>query len=227
MNVRVVGAARFRAHGASRGGYAPRPESAPVIVGVLLAAGAGTRFGGDKLLHRLPDGTPIGVQAARTLLGGVDRCLAVVRPTNVALARLLEAEGLAIAPFPGADDGMGASLAFGVAAAPDADGWIVALADMPSLRRTSVELVSERLRAGAWIAAPSRQGRRGHPVGFTRALFPELIRLGGDQGARLVLERHASRVEFLESDDRGIFLDIDTLRDIPDRPIETDEKLLP
>lgn len=197
-----------------------------MIVGVLLAAGAGTRFGGDKLLARLPDGTPVGVRAARTLRSGVDRCLAVVRPGDEALARLFETEGLDVALFPGADDGMGASLAFGVSAVPDADGWIVALADMPFLRRESVEDVAGRLRAGAWIAAPSRQGRRGHPVGFTRELFPELIRLGGDQGARILLEKYASRVELIESEDSGIFLDIDTLRDLSDDRSETGEKFL-
>ncbi|MHB1290933.1 MAG: NTP transferase domain-containing protein, partial [Sulfuricella sp.] len=39
-----------------------------MITGILLAAGAGTRFGGDKLQFPLPDGTPIGVKAARNLL---------------------------------------------------------------------------------------------------------------------------------------------------------------
>lgn len=185
-----------------------------MIIGVLLAAGAGTRFGGDKLLARLPDETPVGVRAGRTLRSGVDRALAVVRPTDVALARLLEAEGLDVAVFPNADDGMGASLAFGVAAAPEADGWIIALADMPFVQRETIEIVGEMLRAGAWIAAPCHRGSRGHPVGFARTLYPELIRLGGDHGARTLLERHASRVEVFESGDPGIFLDIDTLGDI-------------
>lgn len=185
-----------------------------MIVGVLLAAGAGTRFGGDKLLARLPDGTPVGVRAARALRSGVDRVLAVVRPGDVALARLFEAEGLDVAFFPGADDGMGASLAFGVSASPEADGWVVALADMPLVRHGTVEDVAGRLRAGAWIVAPVHGGRRGHPVGFARGLYPELIRLGGDRGARGLLERQASRIELFESDDPGIFLDVDTLRDL-------------
>jgi molybdenum cofactor cytidylyltransferase len=199
----------------------------PVIVGVLLAAGAGNRFGGDKLLARLPDETPIGVRAARALRSGVDSCLAVVRPGDEALARLLEAEGLDVALFPGADDGMGASLAFGVAAAPDADGWIIALADMPFVRRETIEIVAGMLRAGAWIAAPSYRGRRGHPVGFARALFPELVRLGGDHGARSLLERHAPRVETFESEDTGILLDIDTLRDIFTATRYVSDKFLP
>ena len=196
-----------------------------MIVGVLLAAGAGTRFGGGKLLARLPDGTPLGVRAARTLRSAVDTALAVVRPTDVTLARLFEAEGLDVAVFPKADDGMGASLAFGVRAAPDADGWIIALADMPSIRLETIETVAGRLRAGAWIAAPSFRERRGHPVGFSRALCPELTCLGGDHGARALLERHASRVETFESEDPGIFLDVDTLRDLSAVRNGTDGKL--
>ncbi len=198
-----------------------------MIVGVLLAAGAGTRFGGDKLLARLPDETPVGVRAARTLRSGVDRALAVVRPGDVTLARLLEAEGLDVALFSQADDGMGASLAFGVAAAPDADGWIIALADMPFVQRETIEIVAGMLRAGAWIAAPSCRGRRGHPVGFTRALFPELIGLGGDRGARTILERYAPRVEVFESEDPGILLDIDTLNDISGAITDVNDKFLP
>ena len=198
-----------------------------MIVGVLLAAGAGTRFGGDKLLARLSDGTPLGVRTAHALRSGVDRALAVVRPGDVTLARLLEVEGLDVALFPGADDGMGASLAFGVAAAPDAEGWIVALADMPFVQRETIEVVAGMLRAGAWIAAPSCRGRRGHPVGFAAALYPELIRLGGDQGARSLLERYSVRVEIFESGDPGIFLDVDTLRDLTVSSSEADGKFLP
>lgn len=206
--------------------YADRPREEPVIVGVLLAAGAGTRFGGDKLLARLPDGARVGARAAGTLRSGVDRALAVVRPGDSALAGLLEAEGLDVALFPGANDGMGASLAFGIRAAPDADGWIVALADMPFVQRETIESVAGKLRAGAWIAAPCQRGRRGHPVGFTGALYPELIRLGGDHGARVLLERYAARVEMIESGDAGILLDIDTLRDITASPHNTDDKFL-
>lgn len=185
-----------------------------MIVGVLLAAGSGIRFGGDKLLAPLPDGTPIGVRAARTLLGGVDRGLAVVRPGDAALARLLEAEGLEVAACPGAAKGMGTSLSFGVAACSEAEGWVVALADMPFVRPETVEAVTHSLRAGAWIAAPSHGGRRGHPVGFSRQLFPELVALEGDVGAREVLARYASRGRVVETDDTGILLDVDVLHDI-------------
>lgn len=185
-----------------------------MIVGVLLAAGSGSRFGGDKLLATLADGTPVGVRAARILRDAVDRTLAVVRPGDDELARLFEAEGIEVRRFPGAAEGMGASLAFGVGSAPEADGWLVALADMPFVHPATAAGVAGLLREGALLAVPTVRGRRGHPVGFGRCLFSELTRLHGDQGARAILARHADRISFAEVDDEGIFLDIDELRDI-------------
>jgi len=185
-----------------------------VIVGVLLAAGAGARFGGGKLLAPLEDGTPVGVRSARSLRSSVDRVLAVTRPGDATLEALLRAEGLEVLPFPGALAGMGASLAFGIARAPDADGWVVALADMPFVRPETVAAVVQALTAGAAIVAPSFRGRRGHPVGFAATLFEELVRLEGDAGARSVLVQHESEVILLECDDAGIVRDVDEPRDL-------------
>ena len=185
-------------------------DGALVIVGILLAAGRGSRFGGGKLLAPLGDGTPVGVRAARILRGGVDRGLAVVRPEDLELAALLETEGLDVASFSRADEGMGASLSFGVSSSPEADGWLVALGDMPFVRPETVRALVLRLRAGAWITAPSYLGRRGHPVGFSSGLAPELRELSGEQGARLVLTRYASRMDLLECDDPGVCEDVDT-----------------
>ncbi|MHB0984820.1 MAG: nucleotidyltransferase family protein [Sulfuricella sp.] len=184
-----------------------------MITGILLAAGAGTRFGGDKLRFPLPDGTPIGVKAARNLLSAVDHGIAVVRPSDRQLAHLLEMEGFRVAFCPNADAGMGTSLAFGVTAAQDTDGWLIALADMPFIRPDTIRGIAGLLRAGAPVAAPRQQGRRGHPVGFAREFFHDLAQLGGDRGAHPLLAAHAARIQALECEDPGIFADIDTLSD--------------
>ena len=180
-----------------------------MIVGVLLAAGAGARFGGGKLLAPLEDGIPVGVRSARLLRSSVDRVLAVVRPGDATLEALLRAEGLEVRRFPGALEGMGASLAFGISAAPAADGWVVALADMPFVRPETVATVVQTLTTGAAIVAPAYRGRRGHPVGFAATLIAELVRLEGDAGARSVLLRHESEVVLVECDDPGILRDVD------------------
>ena len=101
------------------------------VVGILLAAGSATRFGGDKLAAALPNGTTVGVAACRNLAAAVDAVIAVVRPGDGAIADALAANRARVSVCPRASDGMGASLAWGVRAAPVATGWIIALADMP------------------------------------------------------------------------------------------------
>ena len=182
------------------------------IVGILLAAGSATRFGSDKLLVPLPDHTPIGVAALKNLAPAVDAVVAVVRPGDDALARVLAAEGARVTVCPRAMEGMGESLAWGVRAAPAATAWLIALADMPWVQAGTVGRVAEALRDGALVAAPSLHGARGHPVGFAADLYAELIALTGDQGAQRVVASH--RVLLIGTDDAGAVRDVDTPEDL-------------
>jgi len=182
------------------------------VVGILLAAGSASRFGAAKLLARLPDGERMGVAAVRNLVAAVDSAVAVVRPDDAALAAVLDANGARISVCPSAAEGMGVSLAWGVRAAPAAGGWVIALADMPWVRTTTIARVADALRQGAAIAAPVHSGTRGHPVGFSAKFYGELVALAGDEGARRILERHA--VLSIETDDGGILRDVDTAADL-------------
>lgn len=188
------------------------------ISGILLAAGAATRFGGGKLLHPLEDGVAIAAHAARNLLSVTGEVVAVVRWGDFPLSDMLDEEGCVVTMFQDAARGMGASLAHGVTHARDADGWVVALADMPLIARQTIRSVAAALEAGALIAAPAYKGERGHPVGFGAALRGELLALDGDQGARAVLERHRDAVKLIECDDPGVLYDIDSKSDLAGRP---------
>jgi molybdenum cofactor cytidylyltransferase len=191
--------------------------SAPRIVGILLAAGAGTRFGADKLVHPLADGTPIAVASARHLAAAIPGSVAVIRPGSHALEGALAEEGLRVTACPRAKDGMGESLAHAARATHDADGWVVALADMPFVRPDTIRLVAERLAAGASIVAPRYRGQRGHPVGLAARYLAELEALKGDEGARAILKRDAALIELIDCDDPGILRDVDTPADLPNR----------
>jgi molybdenum cofactor cytidylyltransferase len=187
---------------------------AKLIVGVLLAAGAGSRFGGEKLLHPLEDGGAIAAHAARNLVAAGLDVVAVVRWGDFPLAELLEDEACHVAMFQGAARGMGASLAHGIGQSRGANGWVIALADMPRIAPETVRKIIARLEAGAKIVAPSFRGERGHPVGFGSSLRDELLALDGDQGARAVLERHRAGVELVECDDPNVLYDIDRKSDL-------------
>ena len=180
------------------------------IVGILLAAGRGSRFGGDKLRAVLADGVPIGVESARTLHSVLAESIAVVRPEDVELARMLASSGIGVSPCPEAHLGMGASLAHAVRASANADGWVVALADMPMVQAATIARVVDALTHGALIAAPRYSGKRGHPVGFAASLGPQLAALTGDAGARDILRHEADRIVLVDVDDPGILADIDT-----------------
>ena len=188
------------------------------IVGVLLAAGRGERFGGGKLLVPLPAGpnagVALGVAACRNLRAAVGGVIAVVRPGDPALVASLAREGAHVVVAANADGGMGASLAAGIAAASGADGFVVALGDMPWVAPATIRAVVEALRSGASIAAPRCHGRRGHPVGFGAECYPAMAALGGDAGAREIVAAHGARLTRVDVDDPGILRDVDTPADL-------------
>jgi molybdenum cofactor cytidylyltransferase len=189
-------------------------------VGVLLAAGLGTRYdptgGCLKLLEPVRSGrhagAPIVVAAARNLKPAIERTLAVVRPRDHPHQRelhgLLAHEGCELVVCERAEQGMGASLACGIRASSTADAWIVALGDMPAIAPASISAVVDALRAGHLTAAPVYRGQRGHPVGFSSRCLSALLATEGDRGARAVLERFAPHLVAVE--DEGILVDVDS-----------------
>ena len=184
------------------------------FVGLLLAAGSASRFGSDKLQHPLPHGVSIAVQAARHLKAEIPRVVAAVRPQAAETARALEAEGCEVVICERAAEGMGASLACAARAAGAADGYLVALADMPFVRPSTIAAVREALARGALLAAPYWRARRGHPVGFAGRLRGALEASSGDEGARRLLEAHAAELVKVPVGDPGAIRDIDRPSDL-------------
>ena len=184
------------------------------VTGILLAAGSSRRFGSNKLLAPLADGTPLAVAAARRLIAAVPETLTVLRPGATELAAMLAAQGLRIVECAQAEHGMGHSLAAGVAAAGTADAWLIALADMPEIKDSTLAALVAQLAAGSALVAPFHNGQRGHPVGFAAEYGPELLSLRGDAGARDLLARHALALTRLDVDDPGILIDVDTPGDL-------------
>ena len=187
------------------------------IAGILLAAGAATRFGGDKLLATLDDGSTIGRRSCANLVAAVPEVFAVVRAGDDDLAGEFTAAGAQTTVCADAQAGMGASLAHGVRTAGDADAVIVALADMPWIHPATLAAVAGELRRGASVVVPRYQGRRGHPVGFARMHFPELTRLGNDEGARELIAK-AGDVCWIDVDDPGVLRDVDVPGDLAAHP---------
>lgn len=174
---------------------------------IMLAAGVSRRFGADKRQARLPDGRTL-MQASMEAVPAIfsSRVL-VLHPGDESLAASIQGWHCVIAEK--AAEGMGASLAAGIAAMGDMDGVLVALADMPWISSDSYELVRSAL-APQRIIIPCFQGQRGHPVGFGQPWPATLGKLTGDKGARELIRSEPAAVLEVDSGDPGIVRDVDT-----------------
>jgi len=184
------------------------------IAGILLAAGSARRFGAPKLLHALHDGLPVAAVAAQSLVQVLPNTLAVVKPGDHALIKVFTELGLHIVENPLADEGMGTSLATGINATAMADGWLIALADMPWIQPTTISALVDRLENRASMVAPVFEGRRGHPAGFSSRWLQPLRDLRGDKGARDLIAQNPDALELLTTEDAGVLRDVDYPHDI-------------
>lgn len=108
-------------------------------------------------------------------------------------------------------DGQSTSLRAGLAAASNAEAIVVLLADQPLLKSTTIDAIVERYKHDhPLIVVPRYQGQRGNPVLFDRSVFPKLQELTGDQGARGVLHEYSAQIAWLDVEDAGVLLDVDT-----------------
>ena len=178
---------------------------------LVLAAGFSRRYGRDKRIEPLPDGTAV-IEAVLRAIGAAGLDCAVVQNSDRPLPLASATRSIEI-PAAIAARGMGASLAAAVRALPAERGLIVCLADMPFVLPSTYAALAVALQLGR-IICPRHNGQRGNPVGFAREFREELIQLDGDRGARDLLQRHADSVDFIEVDDPGIHRDIDSPEDL-------------
>jgi molybdenum cofactor cytidylyltransferase len=192
----------------------------PEIAAILLAAGSASRFraagGGDasKLVAALA-GKPLVRHAAEAALASTARPVIVVtghdrRAVEAALAGL----ALRFVDNPDYAQGLASSLKTGIAALPEsADGALVLLGDMPAVTPALIDSLIAAFGAHpeALAAAPVSEGRRGNPVLLSRALFPAIARLEGDEGARkLLASAGPGQVAEVEAPGTASTLDVDT-----------------
>ena len=182
---------------------------------ILLAAGSGSRFGGDKLRHPV-DGASMAERACALHAGlGYASRILVSRPGDAYIADVAKKHGFVLAVNERAAMGIGTSASAGVNAllAQDAsvDGALFAVCDQPYLTdRTVLALIRRFLEAPDAIVAPVCGGRRGNPVIFPRALLGEFASLTGDVGGSAIIRAHSDRLLTVPGGDPAEFFDIDT-----------------
>ena len=175
---------------------APRP---PTVL--ILAAGSGTRFrasgGSTHKLDALLDGVTV-----------LERSIQAAQQSGLPWHLVRKGEGGA---------GMGDSIAAGVRATPDANGWLIIPGDLPLVRPATLMLVGKTLVEGEHdVVMPFFEGKQGHPVAFSANCFAALTALHGDKGASPIVRDARARGQVLDLavDDEGVVTDIDTVDDL-------------
>jgi len=191
-------------------------QQRPTIL--VLAAGRGMRFQGSG--HKLEQSLGSETLLAHTLGRAIASGLPVVVVASERLAplakKLVAANDVVVLPRLSSEGrelplGMGHSIAAGVVACGDAEGWLILPADMPMVQPSSLLAVAAAL-AQYPVAFAQHRGRRGHPVGFSAELYSELKDLTGDEGARRIVARYPSQA--VELNDPGVLIDVDTAEDL-------------
>ncbi|CAI1963683.1 MULTISPECIES: NTP transferase domain-containing protein [Serratia] len=176
---------------------------------VITAAGRGERFiqagGSGNKLNALLQGKTVFEHTLQQALASGLPVQVVTRPENLPVQQVCAAYQVPCTLL--ASGGLGESIAAGVAATANWNGWLIHLADMPFVSPQIFVQVAAALSQHN-IVRPSFQHQPGHPVGFTAILRKQLCALHGDNGARELLRSHGE-VYLLHLDQPGIVQDID------------------
>jgi molybdenum cofactor cytidylyltransferase len=185
------------------------------IGAVILAAGQAKRFGtlkqfsllADKPLFLYPVELTVSLKLKSIILVGntkTDKMADYIQDVNINYITNEEA-----------DKGMSTSLKKGMSAVPDdIRAILLFLGDQPFIPKEVVDkmvsIYEEQYHSGIRIVRPSYSGQMGHPVLFDRAIFPFLMKIKGDKGAKDILELFAPQLETIDFSEGKWNMDIDT-----------------
>jgi molybdenum cofactor cytidylyltransferase len=195
------------------------------IAAIILAAGSSSRMGGGRHKLLLPLGEkPVLAHVISATLASQARPIIVVLGHQAAQVRTQIAHFTTIISVENPDyqQGMSTSLRTGLQilihgqntqeqAFHSLNGAIILLGDQPLMTTSIIDaLIACKQTTGKAIVAPLYNSRRGNPVLFDSSLFPELMAIRGDEGARSVIEQHRTEVATIELSDAMASYDVDT-----------------
>ena len=187
--------------------------------GIILAAGASTRFGEPKQLLRLKDKYMLEWVLDAALQSALNRVVMVLGYSH---QKILQALGektrhakLLLAINPQYKKGQSLSLNLGLSKVKDDYPAVMfLLGDQPMLDAATINMLLERFWTdGKDICVPSYRGKRKTPVIFSRRFYTRLLGIKGDKGARQLIDENPDRALTVEIDNPICFLDIDTQQD--------------
>ncbi|MCA3555119.1 molybdopterin-binding/glycosyltransferase family 2 protein [Aestuariivirga sp.] len=190
----------------------PKPQRAPLVAAVVLAAGQSSRMGSNKLLANL-NGQPMIRRTVAAMRQAADVTVVVTGRDAAEIGKALEGLPVSLVHNPHFAQGMSTSLRAGVGALPpDTDVAVIALGDMPLV---SPEAVRRLIAAynpveHRSVCVPVFRGERGNPVLWGRQHFGALTGMTGDSGARALFGQLGDEIVDVAMPDDAVLLDADT-----------------
>ena len=183
-----------------------------MIAGLILAAGESSRMGSDKALLPYRGRTFLETIIGTLRDAGVERIAVVLGHHAEEIRRAANIEGVRVVLNRGYQRGQTTSLQAGLRtlSRPKPEGIVLCLVDHPAVSAGTIEkLIAAFRQSPSPVVTPAFQGRRGHPVLIGRPLFEELLSLGPESGANLVIRRHSAEIQSVEVEDAGVLFDVD------------------
>ena len=177
---------------------------------LILAAGFSKRFGGIKLDAKLNNGATVFSQTLSRISAAIPNYKVVTRPGLIDVLSPTEPN---LNAFEFSEQGIGASLAFGISLVNNWHACLVCLADMPFIEIETYRALASQLNQNN-IVIPFHQKQAGNPVGFGRYFYSDLRSLSGDTGGRPVVKNNQNTVITFDVEDAAVLYDIDTQTDL-------------
>jgi len=187
-----------------------------MISAVVLAAGRAERMGEQKLLLPLNDKPVLQWVIESALASNLHEVICVIRDLKSVAQRIpLANDRLHWLTNYAADRGQSTSVIAGLwAIDPRSEGVLFLVGDQPLVKLDLINSLVDRFEnSSAWIVAPAFRGEARNPVLFRRNLFPELLKLAGDQGGRVLLKKHKEKTVLVEWQEEIPFMDLDVRED--------------
>ncbi|MEL7563620.1 MAG: molybdenum cofactor cytidylyltransferase [Dehalobacterium sp.] len=183
------------------------------IKALVLAAGYSSRMKRNKMLLPFAGSTVIENTVQKFLQSQVDGVALVVGNEREKIQQVLASYPVRFIENPRFAQGMSSSVQEGIRILKEdaeLEGIMIIPGDMPLIKKETINaILTEFNEKSSPIIIPVHHGKRGHPVLFAKSLFPQLMNVSGDVGAREVVRKNYEQCCFLEVDDQGILIDID------------------
>src|ERR1051326_105372 len=193
------------------------PHGAPKFAAVVLAAGTSSRMGQSKALMRFRGKTFIAGILDTIRDAAIDYAIVAVSLTDTKILSDIDLTNTSVV-YNNADKAAGPIESIRPAIVFCVNHMVEYLmiwpVDQPHIKPNTISTLINTVRdQRPLIAVPKFRGKRGHPVVFSKAIFPELLSSVADQGANRVVLRVPSRVAEIPVEDSGVLEDIDTPED--------------